>query len=110
MDWNIGAEARLILAGALGGAVNWLTRKANWRDGMAQVVVGGICAFYLTPIAQPVMAEMFGTIVGTPEELARLSGFVIGLGGVSVTGFILDMWNRRGALLTALMKDEKKDG
>lgn len=101
MDW-IWADARLALAGALGGVVSWLTRKGSWKDGLMQIVVGSICAVYLSPLAIPVLAPTLGAIVGTPDELSRLSGFVIGIGGVSVSGFILDIihtWQRRRAPL-----------
>ncbi len=100
MEWTLWADARLALAGALGGCVSWLTRRGSWSDGVTQIVVGGICAFYLSPIAIPAMGSVFGNIVATPEELSRLSGFVIGIGGVSVSGFILDLWHRRRAALS----------
>ncbi|BAP94488.1 hypothetical protein [Aurantimonas phage AmM-1] len=93
-DWIFSADARLMLAGCLGGAVNWLTRKATLWDGVTQIAVGGICAVYLSPIAIPALTPVFGNIIATPEELARLSGFAIGLGGVSVSGFFLDFWHR----------------
>ncbi len=99
MDWSHWTDARLILAGALGGVVNWLTRKAGWRDGLGQIVVGAICGLYLSPLAIPAMGSVLGNIVATPEELSRLSGFLIGVGGVSVSGFVLDLWNRRRAAL-----------
>lgn len=99
MEWSYWADARLALAGALGGCVSWLTRKGSISDGAVQIVVGGISAVYLSPIAIPVMGSVFGKIVATPEELSRLSGFVIGIGGVTVSGFILDLWHRRRAAL-----------
>ncbi|MCQ0986383.1 hypothetical protein [Jiella marina] len=93
-EWLFSADARLLLAGALGGCVNWLTRKATLWDGVTQIVVGAICAVYLSPLFLPAITPMLGEIIATPEELARLSGFAIGLGGVSVSGFFLDFWHR----------------
>lgn len=110
MDWNTGADLRLIIAGALGGFVNWLTRKTSWKDGVAQIIVGAISGVYLSPLALPALAQVFGNIVATQEELSRLSGFVIGLGGVSVTGFFLDIWHKRSAVLAALMKEKEEKG
>ncbi len=99
MEWTFWADARLALAGGLGGCVSWLTRRGSKTDGAVQIVVGAISAVYLSPIAIPAMGSVFGNIVATPEELSRLSGFVIGIGGVSVSGFILDLWHRRRAAL-----------
>jgi hypothetical protein len=106
MDWMFGADARLLLAGALGGAVNWLTRKTSWRDGVGQIVVGAICALYLSPLAIPALTPALGAIIGTPAELARLSAFVIGVGGVSVSGFVLDVWHWRRRRLTTTDGDK----
>jgi hypothetical protein len=95
MEWIFGPDARLALAGALGGAVSWLTRRGSVIDGIVQIVVGAICAVYLSPLAIPAMNQAVGPVIGTPEELARLSGFVLGIGGVSVSGFILDLMHLR---------------
>ena len=73
----------------------------RWTDGLIQVFVGGVCAYYLSPIAIPALTPVLGNIVATSEQLERLSGFVIGLGGVSVSGFVTDLWTQRRALLDA---------
>ena len=106
MEWSYWADARLALAGALGGCVSWLTRKGSFSDGMVQIVVGAICALYLSPLAIPALTPALGAIIGTPAELARLSAFVIGVGGVSVSGFVLDVWHWRRRRLTTTDGDK----
>lgn len=102
MEWLFSADARLALGGALGGAVGWMTRRGSFTDGVIQVAVGGICAVYLAPIAIPTLTAQLGPITGTTEELARLSAFVVGIGGVSLSGFIIDLFHfwrvRRGRI------------
>lgn len=105
LDMLTGSAAAIVVAGAAGGAVNWLTRRARWTDGLIQIFVGGICAYYLSPVAIPVLTPVLGNIVATSDQIERLSGFVIGLGGVSVSGFVMDIWTQRRALLSA-----RKDG
>lgn len=100
MEWFFGPDARLALAGGLGGAVSWLTRRGSIVDGVVQIVVGAICAVYLAPIANPTVIAQLGPITGSPDELARLSGFVLGIGGVSVSGFLIDFWHFRRLALT----------
>ena len=98
LDWIL-SDARLAIAGALGGAVNWMTRKAPWRDGVTQILVGSICAVYVTPAVNPTIQSYVGGLVATPEQLERLSSFAIGVGGVTVSGLIIDLWTRRRAML-----------
>ncbi len=100
MEWFFGPDARLALAGALGGTVSWLTRRGSILDGVVQIVVGAICAVYLAPIAIPTVTAQLGPVTGSPEELARLSAFVLGIGGVSVSGFLIDLWHLRRLALT----------
>lgn len=87
-----------ILAGALGGVVRWITLKERIREGIASVCAGAICAVYLGPVIQPAITPLIGSFV--LEEAARVSfgGFVLGLGGITVAGFLIDFlkgWARR---------------
>ena len=88
-------ESQLVLAGALGGLVRWLTLKDNWRDGAISVVVGAICSAYVSPLALPALTPFLGNIGILPESAIGLSGFVTGVGGITLSGFVIDIWRAR---------------
>jgi hypothetical protein len=84
-DW-----AKALFAGAAGGVVRWVTLRHDWREGIASIVVGALCALYLGPIVTPILAPVVGTIA--PEgDSAGFSSFICGLGGISLSGFIIDV-------------------
>jgi hypothetical protein len=90
-----GQKAQVVLAGAAGGLVRWLTLRSAWRDGTISVIVGSISALYLGPLAEPAIDALLGTFVADPASRYTFSGFIIGLGGVSVSGFVMDFWRAR---------------
>lgn len=81
--------AKLMLAGAAGGIVRWVTLRQSWKDGSAAVVVGAICALYLGPIVEPVLKPLVGTIAPGGDS-SGFSSFVVGLGGISLAGLLID--------------------
>lgn len=97
-DWLVGDKAQMVLAGALGGVVRWATLRSHWSDGAIAIVIGAICAVYLSPLALPALAPGLGALSISPESVHGLSGFLIGLGGITVSGFIIDLWRARKAL------------
>lgn len=91
-------EASAVLAGALGGVVRWITLRERVRDGIASVAAGAICAVYLGPIIQPAITPLIGSFVLEESSRAAFGGFVLGLGGITVSGFVIDFlksWARR---------------
>jgi hypothetical protein len=90
-----GEIARLALAGALGGVVRWLTLRDGWVDGMASVIVGAICAVYLGPLVIPALTPVLGGLVVEEAGRSSLSGFLIGAGGTTFSGFLIDAWRVR---------------
>lgn len=108
-------EQEMAIAGALGGIVRWLTLRTSILDGIISIVVGGICAVFLGPLLIPMIEKFFGEIVIANSSRAGLSGFVIGIGGVGVSGFVLDLLaHRREALLKVIgdgkSADNREDG
>lgn len=80
---------KAVLAGALGGLVRWLTLREHWREGVAALIVGAVCAVYLGPLVEPILAPVFGAI--TPDKRAdEFSSFVVGLGGVGLVGMMIE--------------------
>ena len=107
--WFFGEKAQVAIAGAAGGLVRWLTLRAHWHDGLISIVAGAICALYLGPLAQPAITAMIGTFVLDPTSRASFSGFIIGLGGVSVAGFVMDVWKSRRWKAEADKKERDRD-
>lgn len=84
-DWWHSATA-LAVAGALGGVVRWLTFKERWQDGLISIVVGAICAVYVTPWTVSLLN------VPASEQATNLAAFVTGVGGIGVVGFLIQFW------------------
>lgn len=95
MDWFGGDKGQLLLAGALGGVVRWLTLRSHWSDGLISIVVGAICALYVSPLALPSLIPWLGNIGVPADSVGGLSGFLIGIGGITFSGFIMDLWRAR---------------
>ncbi len=93
---GLGADkAQLIVAGALGGLVRWLTLRDHWVDGVVSILVGALSAMYIAPLAVPSLIPVLGNINVAPENVGGLSGFLIGIGGITVSGFFIDAWRLR---------------
>ncbi len=87
-----------VLAGALGGVVRWITLKERILDGVASIAAGAICAVYLGPVIQPAITPLIGSFVLKESSRMAFGGFVLGLGGITVAGFIIDFlksWARK---------------
>lgn len=97
---------QLLLSGAAGGLVRWLTLKQGWRDGLISVAVGSLLALYLGPFAVGWLAQLVPFVGATPESAIGLGGFLVGIGGIVVSGFVIDLWQLRGRLV----RDQNKGG
>jgi hypothetical protein len=94
-----GDKPNLLIAGALGGVVRWLTLRDHWVDGLISMFVGALSAMYLAPIAIPSLVPLLGNINVAPENVGGLSGFILGIGGITVSGFFIDAWRLRRRML-----------
>lgn len=87
---------KALLAGAAGGVVRWATLRQNWREGFAALTVGALCAVWLGPIVEPIIRPIVGPI--TPHnDPTGFASFIVGLGGISLSGFIIDIFTARRA-------------
>jgi hypothetical protein len=93
--WLLADKGQLAVAGALGGVVRWLSLREDWRDGLVSITVGAICAVYLSPLAIPLFDSVLGKIVVDAAARHSFSGFLIGIGGIAVSGLVLDVWKAR---------------
>lgn len=102
--WLLGEKGQIAIAGALGGIVRWLSLREDWQSGLISIIVGAICALYLAPLAIPTIEPLIGKIVVDSASRAGFSGFLIGIGGIAVSGFVIDLWKAR----TRQVKREKE--
>jgi hypothetical protein len=93
--WLFGEKGQLATAGALGGVVRWLSLREDWQSGLVSITVGAICALYLAPLAIPAIEPIIGKFVIDATARAGFSGFIIGIGGIAVSGFVIDLWKAR---------------
>lgn len=105
-SWAGTDAGKAALAGALGGIVRWLTLRPKWSEGLATLVVGAICAIYLGPLALPIVEGSVGKVIPN-GDMSGLASFLVGIGGVSLSGFVLDLFDRRRA---ALREDDDERG
>jgi hypothetical protein len=96
-SWAATEKAQALMAGALGGVVRWLTLREDWRSGLISITVGAICSLYLSPLAIPIVEPLLGKLVIDPSARAGFSGFIMGIGGIAATGFLIDLWNAKRA-------------
>jgi hypothetical protein len=94
IQWLASDAGRAAIAGAAGGLVRWVTLRDDWREGLTGLLVGSICAIYLGPLAEPLLDPVIGKIA-PGDSAAGFASFVIGLGGISIAGFILDIIKAR---------------
>ena len=90
--WLHSDAGQMALAGAAGGLVRWLTLRESLADGVVSLVVGCICALYLGPLVEPLLAPVIGKI--SPADPVGFSSFVVGLGGIGFAGFGIDLLRR----------------
>lgn len=93
ITWVAGEKGQVALAGAAGGMVRWLTIRSRWTDGVISIVVGSLSAIYLGPLAEPAIDALLGKVIVDEISRGAFSGFIIGLGGISATGWVIDWWS-----------------
>lgn len=76
-----------------------MTLRDHWTDGLISMAVGGLSAMYLAPLAVPSLIPVLGNINVAPENVGPLSGFLLGIGGITVSGFFIDAWRLRRRML-----------
>jgi hypothetical protein len=97
----LGEHGAIAVAGAAGGIVRWLTLRESWRNGVTSVIVGSVCAVYLEPLALPALEPILGKVIANPSKLSNLSAFLVGIGGIMVSGFVIDLWTARRRQLSS---------
>lgn len=104
------ATAQAAIAGALGGAVRWMTLREDWRQGLVSIFVGAVCAVYLGPLATTGMDTILGQVIEDPIARQNLGTFMVGIGGVGVVGFVMDFWKNRREAMNKGREDQPPGG
>ena len=104
LPWVFGEKGQVLLAGAAGGIIRWMTLRQSWQEGLISIFSGAICAFYLGPLG----TWIFRPIFDEPEQQATMSGFVVGFIGLGIAGFIMDMWKRRKRIFFSEEDDDDR--
>jgi len=94
LSWLLSEPGRAALAGALGGIVRWVTLRESWRDGFLSLLVGSICAVYLGPLVQPILDPIIGKLA-PGGDAAGFASFCVGIGGMSISGLLIDVFRAR---------------
>lgn len=91
LHW-LGSDAgRAAIAGALGGVVRWITLRERPREAIGSLIVGSVCAIYLGPLVEPMLAPVIGKIAPKGDS-AGFASFVVGLGGISIASFVIEIF------------------
>lgn len=95
MDLVSAHKLQLILAGIAGGLVRWLTLKEPWPALLPSVIVGALVSVYLGPTVSATMAPVLAFVMPDGANEASLGGFLAGIAGLTLSGFVIDFWNAR---------------
>jgi len=93
--WLASDPGKAAVAGALGGVVRWITLRRNWKEGAGTLIVGCISAVYLGPIALAMASASTGVQVDPGGRTDDLANFLVGIGGISISGFFIQLFERR---------------
>lgn len=84
------------LAGLCGGVTRWIGEGQRfWPQGLSTVLLGLMTAIFLWPIARPLTESVTGALEMGPFEGLMFGGFVSGLTGVTLVGFVIDIMRSR---------------
>lgn len=82
-----------IVAGGLGGAVRWAALRISFREGLIAIFIGGVSALYLSNVGDSVASVALKPFLGENTTAnAHLGGFLVGVGGIAVIGFVMTTW------------------
>lgn len=94
LGWLSSDAGRAAVAGALGGIVRWITLRERPREALGSLVVGAISAVYLGPLVAPLLEPVVGAIA-PKGDASGFAAFVVGLGGISIASFLIEVIRAR---------------
>ncbi len=69
--------------------MRWLTLRDDLKEGIANIVVGGLCAIYMGPYAVAFVEKWTG--IAVTDQGGNLGAFMVGLFGMALAGFLIDV-------------------
>lgn len=101
-DWFTltAADVANLIAGGLGGAVRAMALKLPLGEWLVAVAVGAICAKYLYPVGNALIDPVVSKFTGSVEQSVGLGGFIIGILGIALVGFVLEVFKMRSLPFT----------
>lgn len=106
-----GSTLALAAAGAAGGFYRWIVLRPKLSDGLIAVAAGTIAASIFGPILSSIIITVIpavpflGTVVVTEAQALPAGGFLAGLLGISVAGFLVDLARVLGKLMLSRAKN-----
>lgn len=91
-------DVTLLLAGAAGGAVRWISLRQDWREGVPAIIAGALCSAYLATPVGPALEKYFPLFFSASGSAAGVAGFLVGVLGIAIAGFLLDLfqgWSKK---------------
>jgi membrane associated rhomboid family serine protease len=100
--WTFGEGGRVIIAGAAGGLIRWLSDEhRRIRDGAIAVITGAIFAKYGTPIGLVLLNNWIGPIDITNDQIRDSTAFAMGVGGMTVGKLIMALFEKNLRKITS---------
>lgn len=102
--------AQLGVAGVAGAIAAALTKWNGFVELVRKVVVGALCAIYLSDLAVPLFKWALPIIGIEASASIKLSGFIMGIVGIIIIDFIIHVMRlRRDALNLAIDVQNKEN-
>lgn len=90
-SWLASIKGDAAVAGAAGGIVRWATLREDWKTGATSLIVGMLCAVYLSDTGAAAIEAALRAFNITKAVDKGAAGFIVGIGGVTISGFVLDV-------------------
>lgn len=94
-------HGQAMVAGVCGAIVRVVTLRERKYQAIGSIVVGLISAVYLGPLALPMLESVLGALRVAPQSAGPLSGFLVGLGGITFAQAILRVFQTAGLIAPA---------
>ncbi|AAL49615.1 unknown [Sinorhizobium phage PBC5] len=105
-DWINSGKGEALLAGFAGSAVSVAMEWNGVPSAVRRLFVGGVTAYYLSPLGVPLFQWALGQLEVGGEQAAGVGGFIIGVGGVIIVEIILKAFRIRSRELR-VSRDDK---